>query len=412
MNKWLTTIALAFSVGAALLGCSHKQSAVESRGADTPSERFDAFQKAGENGDWRAVFFCLTPEAQDDAIFEAYFACNMRLNDAKVLALLQSFGVSSDVVDKKYYEQYELKHGMSTPDSQREGVPAPLSSGASNASAILGSEESPAHRAPPLDQDLYRNVVLSLIADKAKFYDAACGILQNGRTFPGRKNLRDLSITGDAATGIADTTMQHLESASGETPHEVQQQVAVKFYFRSVSGNWLIERMEQNARSRPSNLVLAALHGSSNVEDQDVRPGAHGDRHGLVGVRTHERPRFLSTPLRAWTRLWFVAARWAPLRRQAENHQHEGEQKTANGPRANHFGRHCDRISAAGMLAAPSRHPVSRPRLPPPHVQQAAIEMGHCLPWVARPLRQRLNHNDPNRERNSANNGAGKCVAE
>jgi hypothetical protein len=43
----------------------------------SPTAVFDAYREARGKRDSRKVFSCLTPEAQNDAVFENFFACTM-----------------------------------------------------------------------------------------------------------------------------------------------------------------------------------------------------------------------------------------------------------------------------------------------------------------------------------------------
>ena len=55
----------------------------------SPTAVFSAYREASRRKDWRKLFACLTPEKQNDLIFECFFACAEK-NSTEARAIVKS----------------------------------------------------------------------------------------------------------------------------------------------------------------------------------------------------------------------------------------------------------------------------------------------------------------------------------
>lgn len=246
---------------------SHESTAAEKPNSDlpkgyaSPGAVFEAYRVAHEKQDYRTVFFCLTPESQELAVFETYFAANMHLNNPKMVAVLKQYGVEEKGIEGEYYKRYWDKHGIDlakviadqekarekakkSPEKQKNAptqgiavrlVPAPE-----------GEPGNARPSLPPTDQDLLQKALLARIADRAGFVAAVEKVLANKEGHPGFSKLENLTIQGDTATGCANTIIDHWEAEQGKPEKKVGDVVKVTFHFRKWKGSWFIHIGEDN----------------------------------------------------------------------------------------------------------------------------------------------------------------------
>jgi hypothetical protein len=197
----------------------------------TPTAVFDAYREARGKRNYRKVFSCLTSESQNDAIFEAFFTCmeaqgadaiKGRGPEAKGIGRLVGRFLDARTLHDDCEKQYKKKHSI---DSAK-----PL---------------------PPdaRDDQLWRDVVVSHIKDKAGFYEAVvkhfderAAKRHEERPVEPLGELQRLDVHGahgEWATGSAKLT---LIPGPGESPPVVNP-IDKTFRFRKVNGGWLIDSL-------------------------------------------------------------------------------------------------------------------------------------------------------------------------
>ena len=183
----------------------------------SPTAVFDAYREAREKRDWCKCFSLLTPEAQNDALFESFFACGMH-DSKESRAILKKYGLDDaavgDALRKKYKEKY--------------GIDIDTAEGAASV-ALLGDS----------DRDLLVDVVAAHVKDKAGFFEAEINQFEKNPVSP-LGDLDQLVIDDDTATGRAATPGFHYETP-GKTPRKVEDKTYKAFHFRRVNGGWLLD---------------------------------------------------------------------------------------------------------------------------------------------------------------------------
>src|SRR6476619_640482 len=76
------------SIGLAQNPTTQKPTPEAPKNYSSPNAVFEAYREACAKGDTRTTFLCLTPELRDEEVFEAYFACNLKDDSPKVVAVL------------------------------------------------------------------------------------------------------------------------------------------------------------------------------------------------------------------------------------------------------------------------------------------------------------------------------------
>lgn len=200
MHLRLRTLLIVSALGPPILA-SCANTATESTSAATPADVFETYREARSKRDWRRCFSILTPEAQDGAVFEAYFSS------------AESGSPEAAAVCKRYVNEGTLK---SETEKERQ------KNAADNTSFDL------------------RAVLPKAVADKAGFYAAITDIFINeGDPPPPLGELLNLKVDGDVAHGHASTTQWHLKYSNGvET--KVVDEVESSFTFKRIDGQWLI----------------------------------------------------------------------------------------------------------------------------------------------------------------------------
>jgi hypothetical protein len=185
----------------------------------SPTAVFDAYRKARENREWRTCFSFLTPEAQNDAVFEDFFACAEHASKEEH-AIVKEY-VDGTTLNDDYEKKYKEKHGIDLPKLR------------------AGRETDPTFVPPPPDRDLLRDVVAAHVKDKAGFFEANAKLSEKNPVSP-LGDLEQLVIDDDTATGRAATPGFHYETP-GKTPRKVEDKTYKAFHFRRVNGGWLLD---------------------------------------------------------------------------------------------------------------------------------------------------------------------------
>lgn len=206
----------------------------------SPDAVFNAFREASKKHDWRTAFFCLTPQAREAAVLEAFSLCNLSTRNPKIPGILKKFGAEGKVVYAEYQRRYREKYG----EAPQEIKPAPP---AFSRPPSPFPEEKDWPPFPPRDQDLLRKIVNGLITDKPGFYEAVNNILEYGRAPIGK--LEDLIIQGDTATGQASKTLYVINIGAGGRPEKELEEALKEIYcFRKLNGAWFIDKREEDPK--------------------------------------------------------------------------------------------------------------------------------------------------------------------
>lgn len=266
MRRFTSSFFLLAVLSVAFVLLSHESTAAEKPDPElpkvypSPGAVFEAYREAREKQDYRTVFFCLTPESREPAVFEAWFAANMHLNQPKMLAVLEKFGVEEKVINAEYFKCFREKHGVDidkliaehekahkkapkSPEKEKTATPPGI---AVPSPFPEGRQVDPGPPLPPTDQDLLRKVLLARISDKAGFFAAVENVLANREWDSNFSKLENLTIQGNTATGCAHTVIFCLTAAPGKQEKKVGSVVKEAFNFRKWKGSWLIHMGEEN----------------------------------------------------------------------------------------------------------------------------------------------------------------------
>lgn len=194
----------------------------------SPKAVFDAYREVHARRDYRMCFSLLSLERQDDAVFEAFFACAM--HPQKTNAILKRYGVDEATLTSDLRREYEAKHGVE---------PA----GDKALDDDLDKEYEAAHGVPPASRrDVMCDVLRRRIKDKAGFYEAAVNLLVDHPPSP-IGDLEQVTVKDDTATGRATVSNFHCESPPNEAPRRVEDRLDKTFRFRKVNDGWLLDSL-------------------------------------------------------------------------------------------------------------------------------------------------------------------------
>ena len=158
---------------------------------------------------------CLTPEAQNEATFEVFFAC-AESNSERDLAIAKKY-VDLASIDGDYDKRYKEKHGVDLGKHR------------------AGHENDPNYVPPASDRDLLRDTVASHVKDKAGFFEAVAR-LSEGAPGPPLGDLEKLIVNGGTATGRAKIALPPKPGERPPTVHWLEK----TFRFRRIDGGWLL----------------------------------------------------------------------------------------------------------------------------------------------------------------------------
>ena len=194
----------------------------------SPAAIFDAYRKARDKRDARAVFSLLTPEAQSDAVFETVFSCmerqgtdaiTGRRSDAKEIGRIVEKHFDYPAVVDDYNTQYKKKHGTDPKTS-------------------------------PHDDKVWYDAVTAHVKDKAGFYVAVtkhfeerAAKLHEEKPVSPLGDLEHVVVQDDTATGHAATFGFHYETPPGKPTQKVEDRIDKTFKFRRINGGWLLDSL-------------------------------------------------------------------------------------------------------------------------------------------------------------------------
>lgn len=195
----------------------------------SPKAVFDANREAQRKREWRKVFSLLTPEMQNDAAFESFFASMMH---PKETGLIVPQYVDVATLNEDYQKQYKKKHGIDLAKFEQE------------------HENDPTFVPPPHDEQLFRDVLAAHIKDKAGFYEAVAKCFDErdarrhelGPIMP-LGDLEHLVVNDDTATGTAKQTILPRPGESPLKPGQAPPIYEKPFKFRRINGGWLLDSM-------------------------------------------------------------------------------------------------------------------------------------------------------------------------
>lgn len=188
----------------------------------SPSAVFDAYREARAKRDWRKCFSCLTPETQNEAVFEVFFSCT-ESNSKESRAVVEKY-VDNAAASAEFEKKYKEKHGIDITETSK------------------GHETDPTYTPPAPDRDLLRDAVAAHVKDKAGFYDAAANLFAKTPASP-LGDLKQMVVHDDTATGRVATPGFHYETPPGESPRKVEDKIYKPFEFRRVTGGWLLDSL-------------------------------------------------------------------------------------------------------------------------------------------------------------------------
>jgi hypothetical protein len=194
-------------------------------------------REAHARRDTRVIFYCLTPEAREIAVFDLFFACHTHRNTQ---AVLKRFGLDDGALNAEYERRYSKKHGvdMATWRAKHDQAMKKALEKA-NAADTIEVDTSDVPAPPPSDEVLTRQVVSDLVTDKPGFCEAVEKLI--GRSDqPGPGRLVSLRIQGDTAVGHRNVTSYHLRNV-GRGDEKVWTTQLTAICFRKVQGSWLID---------------------------------------------------------------------------------------------------------------------------------------------------------------------------
>jgi hypothetical protein len=218
---------LLFAASCASSGDDKKDAGTQKR-YPSPTAVFDAYRKARDKRDVRTFFSLLTPRAQSDVVFESFFEC-MEVGSEEMGAIVPKY-VDVATLDDDYDKQYKKKHGIDI------------------AEVSAGHDNDPTFVPPPYDEQLWRDVVVAHVKNKAEFCEAvekhfdktAADRHEENPVFP-LGDLEHLVVKGDTATGSAKETIL---PRGGESPRKPGQSPPVyekPLKFQRVNGGWLLD---------------------------------------------------------------------------------------------------------------------------------------------------------------------------
>ena len=179
----------------------------------SPEAAFDAYREARRKQAWRKCFSCLTPDCQNDAVFETFFGCAMR-DSEESRAIVKKY-VDLAAVGSDYERKYKEKHGVDLRKlTSRHGT---------DAKSVR----------PKQDRDLMQDALAANVKDKAGFYDAAGKLFAKKKPDARLGKLEQVVIRGDTATGRA--PLIRLPSEKAEKSR------CKTFKFRKINGGWLLD---------------------------------------------------------------------------------------------------------------------------------------------------------------------------
>jgi hypothetical protein len=217
----------------------------------SPREAFDAFQKACLWHDWRTAYFCLTPERQDNFVFESFFTCAMHKDKPAVQAVLTKYVTNGEAAGAEYSKRYREKYGVDFQKAQDEYYEKynkavaeyrkshPPKPGEEH--VLPSSDEVNVGPQPTADEKLLRKFIVDSVGEKPGFIEA----VEKAFNHPDdglMGALTDVQMEGDSGTGRT--------SSHGGLP--------ILQHFQKLHGSWLVRQIEFISAEPPR--IDAAKH--------------------------------------------------------------------------------------------------------------------------------------------------------
>ncbi len=212
----------------------------------SPHAVFSAFREARKNGDWPTLFSCHTPQAKRYLVREAVFCCSMKEYEPKWRAVMSEY-VPKYVIYIEYNKRHREKYGVVYDPNAAETVAEAMKMDAlrpweGEADAVAVEDSVQPDPLPARDEELYWEVVLAQVGDKAAFFKAVMELLGEE---PPIETFDDVVIQGDKATvHYTFTAMSHIYQKKPEDePTEVWETVRRTVHFRRLERGWFIDRI-------------------------------------------------------------------------------------------------------------------------------------------------------------------------
>jgi hypothetical protein len=211
-------------------GSGHDQTDKATQGYASPQAVFNAYQEARMNREDRNLFSLLTPEAQNDAVFESFFAC-MEQGSKEMGPIVPQY-VDLATLGDDYEKQYKKKHGIDLAKFRAEH-----------------EHDRTFVAPPPHDDQLWRDVVAAHIKDKAGFFEAVAKHFDERDAKRHEEapvsplgELEQVVVHDDMATGHAKMTILR---RPGESPPKSEKPSVYEkpFKFRRLNGGWLLDSL-------------------------------------------------------------------------------------------------------------------------------------------------------------------------
>ena len=192
----------------------------------SPAAVFNAYREARGKREWRKIFSLRTIEAQNDDVFESFFALGMQ-DTKETRAIQKKYGLDDAAFEQALSKGYKDKYGIDIGTAD----------GAAKAESLADS-----------NRQLLVDVVATLVKDKPGFVEAAAkhsderaaNLHEANPVWP-LGDLEHLVVQGDRATGSAKETIL---PRAGESPRKPGQPPLIyekPFKFRRLNGGWLLD---------------------------------------------------------------------------------------------------------------------------------------------------------------------------
>jgi hypothetical protein len=181
----------------------------------SPAAVLDYYRHAFAEGEWRKCYASLTPDSQKYVLFDLAFEC-MESGSDKAAEICRSHGLGNEALKEEFDKRRKQSEGPGTTNDGNKRIN---------------------------DELLRREIVASLVRDKATFYEAACSFLQSRQQNPPVGVLSQVRIDGDTAIGIVQISVTQLSSLRGESSKTIQSKGGQTIKFRKVGGSWLIDML-------------------------------------------------------------------------------------------------------------------------------------------------------------------------
>jgi len=239
--KTLTIVAAILLVGLKGTLAAAQTLEAATRPHESPQSVFEQFRQAAADRNWRAVFDCLTPEAKNAAVFEAYFVTQLDLDNPRIDELLVKHHVARGAIELEFARRFKIKHGVDI-SKVLAGQRTTSATSRSNDAIRPGHPSNAPTGGVPRDDNLLRQVVAHLIVDKSGFYEDVRKA-KSPPTATRLGGLTNLSISGDTARGQGVISVTYIRGEGASPPRQQEQLVKHTYRFRRIMNSWLMEEI-------------------------------------------------------------------------------------------------------------------------------------------------------------------------